>query len=187
MNKYTPETPKKIVSLYKAIQKEFPFIDLCIWHTSIINEFMLHQPGRFLILVETDREVIDSLFYFLKEKKYPVFAEPSEEIMDKYLTWDKESIIIKPLITEAPVLRVNNILTVSLEKMLVDIFCDDIIFSAQQGNEMEFIFTKALSTYTVNQSKMVRYADRRGRKDEFGKYLKSISINRQDIPITAKI
>lgn len=184
---YTPETSEKIVSLYQIIQEEFPFIDLCIWHTSAINEFMLHQPGRFLTLVETEKDVIDSLFYFLKEKRYPVLAEPTEEIMDKYLPWDKVPVIIKPLITEAPTLQVNNISTISLEKMLVDIFCDSVIYSAQQGNEMEFIFTKALSTYALNQSTMVRYADRRGRKEIFINYLKAISEKRQKILFTAKI
>jgi len=187
LSNYIPETTKEIAILHKTIQKEFPFIDLCIWRTSIINEFMIHQPGLFLTLVETERDTIDSLFYFLKEKKYPVLAEPTEEIMDKYLPWDKEPVILTPLVTEAPTLQVDNIITVSLEKMLVDIFCDNVIFSAQQGNEMDTIFIKALSTYAVNQSKMVRYADRKGRKEELRKYLKSISTKRQNISITAKI
>ena len=38
--------------------------------------------------------------------------------------------------------------------MLVDIFCDELIFSAQQGSEMKTIFLEALSKYSVNENRM---------------------------------
>ena len=44
--------------------------------------------------------------------------------------------------------------------MLVDIFCDNVIFSAQQGAEMRTIFKEVFSKYTYNESRMYRYADR---------------------------
>jgi hypothetical protein len=59
---------------------------------------------------------------------------------------------------------------------LVDIFCDVIIFSAQQGSEMRTIFNEAFSKYTVNQSKMLRYANRRRKKEVFEKYLSLFQI-----------
>ena len=55
--------------------------------------------------------------------------------------------------------------------MLVDIFCDDVIFAAQQGAEMRTIFKAAISKYTVNESRMLRYADRRGKKEVFKNYI----------------
>jgi hypothetical protein len=30
---------------------------------------MLHQPNRFFILIETDKEAADAIFYFLRETK----------------------------------------------------------------------------------------------------------------------
>ncbi|WP_425342600.1 DUF6577 family protein [Lunatimonas salinarum] len=33
--------------IFKKLASEFPFVSICIWSTSVINEFMLHQPGRF--------------------------------------------------------------------------------------------------------------------------------------------
>jgi hypothetical protein len=59
--------------------------------------------------------------------------------------------------------------------MLVDIFCDDVIFSAQQGGEMRTIFKNAFEKYTINQSKMLRYADRRRKKEELNQFIKTIS------------
>jgi hypothetical protein len=61
----------------------------------------------------------------------------------------------------------------------VDIFCDDVIFSAHQGNEMRIIFKEALTKYSVNHSRMLRYADRRRKKEHFNSYLDSITNLRQ--------
>jgi len=173
---YYPDVSTKLKSVYNKLKKEFPYVDICIWNTSILNEFMIHQPGVFNFIIEVEKDVTQSAFYFLKELKYPVFIEPTSDILEKYLPIDKEAFIIKPLVSESPTQLVNGITTISIEKLLVDIFCDDIIFSAQQGSEMRTIFNEAFSKYTVNQSKMLRYANRRRKKEVFEKYLSLFQI-----------
>src|SRR5690606_1914005 len=121
-------------------------------NTSALNEFMLHQSGNFYILIEVEKEAVQSIFYFLKEANCSVFIEPTNDLLDKYLPADKDSLIITSLITEAPIQTINGMNTVSLEKMLVDIFCDEIIFSAQQGTEMRTIFKEAFAKYTINEN-----------------------------------
>lgn len=172
---YIPEITSKLKSIYTKIQKEFPYLEICIWNTSALNEFMLHQSGNFYILVEVEKEATQSVFYFLKEANYSVFIDPTNDILNKYLPDNKDSIIIKSLVTEAPTQNINGVNTTSIEKMLVDIFCDDVIFSAQQGVEMRTIFKEAISKYTVNESRMLRYADRRRKKEILKKYINSIS------------
>jgi hypothetical protein len=136
---------------------------------------MQHQPNHFFILVETDKETTNSVFYFLREIKKSVFIEPTNDILEKYNLNERETFIIKPIISEAPTQNINGIETVTIEKMLVDIFCDDVIFSAQQGGEMRTIFKNAFEKYTINQSKMLRYADRRRKKEELNQFIKTIS------------
>ena len=136
---------------------------------------MVHQPGKFYILVETEKESMESVFYFLKENKYAVYLNPGPEIISKYLSSEKNAVIIKSLVSEAPMQNIKGVNTITIEKMLVDIFCDDNIFSAQQGSELKNIFIEALKKYTVNENRLLRYADRRRRKDDIIKYLKSIS------------
>jgi hypothetical protein len=63
--------------------------------------------------------------------------------------------------------------------MLVDIFCDNVIFSAQQGVEMRTIFQEAFSKYTINESRMYRYADRRRKKESFKDYINATTNLRQ--------
>ncbi len=92
---------------------------------------------------------------------------------------DKEPIIVKTLVSEAPVRNIDGVCTVSIEKMLVDIYCDSILFPAQQGSELIYIFKEALEKYTVNENRMLRYASRRGKKEKFDNFLNSFSKYRQ--------
>ena len=176
---YITEISAKLKTIYKKLKKEFPYLDICIWNTSALNEFMVHQPGRFYILIEMEKEATRSVFFFLKEAKYSVFLEPTKDLLEKYLPEEKEVFIVKSLVSEAPLQNIKGINTASIEKMLVDIFCDDIVFSAQQGSEMRTIFKEALSKYSINESRMFRYADRRRKKESFINYLNSISNLRQ--------
>ncbi|MBV6512440.1 MAG: hypothetical protein FMNOHCHN_01937 [Ignavibacteriaceae bacterium] len=176
---YFPEISGTLKTLFLRVTEEFPYSDVCIWNTSWFNEFMLHQPARFFTIIEISKETSEAAFYFLKDLKKQVFLEPDEEILEKYLSGDREAFVVKPLVTEAPTQIIKGVTTVTLEKMLVDIFCGEDIFAVQQGTELKTIFREALIKYTVNHSKMMRYADRRGKKEQLGRFLKSFSNLRQ--------
>lgn len=176
---YFPGLSNKQISLYRKLKNEFPFLSICIWNTSAINEFMLHQPGRFYNLVEVEKEGMESLFYFLKDKNMPVYLDPSPELIRRYVTDEKNPWIVKLLVSESPTQEINGITTVTLEKILVDIFCDPLLFDAQQGSEMDQIFKESFEKYAISESKMLRYASRRRKKQELEIYLNEISIYRQ--------
>lgn len=184
---YEPAVSSKLKLIYSKLKRKFPYSEFCIWDTSAVNEFMLHQLGQFYLLVEVEKEAIESVFFFLKERNYPVFIDPTSDILDKYLPIGKEAVIVKPLVTESPTQSVDGVMTASLEKMLVDIFCDNIIFSSHQGAEMRNIFHEAHTKYSLNQNRMLRYANRRGKKESLRKYIGSISNIRQNSPFTAEI
>lgn len=173
---FTPELSEKLKTINSILKNEYPYLKTCIWNTSAFNEFMVHQPGRFHILVEVEKDAVESVFYFLKESKYLVFIEPDSDILEKYLPDENESLIIKSLVTEAPLQKIEGVNTVSLEKMLVDVFCDDVIFAAQQGSEMKNIFHEAKRKYVINENRLFRYANRRNKKDSFKEYYNSIRI-----------
>lgn len=176
---YLPDLSNKLITVYNKIRADFPFLTVCIWSTSALNEFMLHQPGRYYQLIEVDRDAMESVFYYLKDKSCSVFMDPSEQLIRRYMINEKEPWIVKNLVSEAPIQQVNDIPTITIEKMLVDIFCDSVIFNAQQGSEMNHIFKMAFEKYTINESKMLRYASRRTRKKELDTYLNKTSKYRQ--------
>ncbi len=175
---FIPDLSGKMISLYKKIKLDFPYLTVCLWSTSVFSEFMLHQPGKYYQLLEVDKDAVERIFYYLKDRKYSVYMEPSEELIRRYIVDKKEPWIVKSLISEAPIQFVNNIPTVTIEKLLVDVFCDSLIFDAQQGSEMNYIFREAFEKYVINESKMLRYASRRRKKKELENYLNSRSLNR---------
>jgi hypothetical protein len=184
---FVPEISSKMMAINAKLKNKFPFLKICIWNTSALNEFMLHQPGRFYLLIEVEKEATQSIFYFLKDAKYSVFIDPTSDLLEKYLPSEKESLIIKSLVSEAPIQNIKGINTATLEKMLVDIFCDDVLFSAQQGGEMRSLFKEALNKYSVNENRMLRYADRRRKKESLTKYLNSITNLRQQKEFAANL
>jgi hypothetical protein len=75
-----------------------------------------------------------------------------------------------PLITEAPIQYIDKIKTITVEKLLVDIFSDE-IWESLKGYEMVRIFENAFGKYSINYSKLLRYAFRKGKKEEIMNFL----------------
>jgi hypothetical protein len=176
---YIPEVSKKLASVYKKLAANFPYLSACLWNTSVLNEFMLHQPAKFYHLIEVDKDAVESVFYYLKDKNYSVFMEPSEQMIHRYMIDEKEPWVVKSLVTESPIQFIDGIPTVTIEKLLVDVFCDSVIFNAQQGSEMIRIFNEAFETYTISESKLLRYASRRRKKMDLVEYLNNKTKDRQ--------
>ncbi len=175
VNDYKPLVDPSLKQLFGTIQKQFPYLTVCLWSTKWLNELMTHQPGTFYTIVEVEKEGMYSVFYWLQEKQRHVFMNPGNKEMELYVSGRKQAIIILPLLSEAPIQKVNGVKTVTLEKMLVDIVADDKIFSAQQGREQKRIYRRAYEKYTINQAKLKRYARRRNSKQKVEKLLDAVS------------
>jgi hypothetical protein len=116
-------------------------------------------------VVEVDKDSIEAVFNTLTGLSKKVFLNPTSEIYLRYIGNFNEVIIVKKLVTEAPIVKIDKIWVPSLEKLLVDCLVDKQLFAAQQ-NELDFIFKSVFSKYTLNISKMTRYARRRGYENE---------------------
>ena len=178
---YIPDLPPKLKTLNNKLRKNFPYLNYCLWTSALFNEFMLHQPGKFFLIVEVEKDATESVFFFMRQNKYSVFLEPTKELLNRYIINEKETWIVKSLVSEAPTKNISGIQSTSIEKLLVDLFCDTVILDAQQGSERDRIFKDVFEKYAVNENKMLRYADRRRKKKEFNEYLNRISKFRQQI------
>ncbi len=173
---YQPDTPKSVKAIYDKIKQNFPYANICGWHTNYLNEFTIHQPGKHSIIIEAEKDTAESIFNFVKEQYKEAFLNPTKDVYHRYISGKKESIVILNLISEAPTHQTDGINTPTIEKILVDIFADNNIFSTFQGNEMRNIFIIAMEKYTVNMSTLKRYAYRRGKKEELEQYLKKLTF-----------
>lgn len=145
---------------FNKIHKEFPFIEICIWDSRWFNPLMLHQPFKYYIVIEVEKEAAESVFNSMTDVSKKVFLNPTEEIFSRYISNFTEAIIIKPLISEAPIMEQEGIKVATIEKLLVDSVADKELFAAQQG-ELDYIYRNAWSKYNININKLKRYARRR--------------------------
>jgi len=70
---YIPDIPPKLKTINNKLRKNYPYLNFCLWTSALFNEFMLHQPGKFFLMVEVEKDAIESVFFFMRENKYSVF------------------------------------------------------------------------------------------------------------------
>ncbi len=164
---FHPQVEPKLRAIAIKLTKQFPAARICVWSTQWLNDWMIHQPGRFLLLVEAEAAATESVFYFLKDEHYKnLFLTPDEKTIERYIFEERESIIVKSLITKAPIDKAKKIATPSLEKILVDLFVDQILFRTFQGSELQHIYNTLYSKYALNITRMTAYAKRRTKDEE---------------------
>lgn len=170
---YMPLISNKMKKKYKEIKKEFPYSKCCAWETRWLNELMRHQPGNFMTLIEVENEAAQPVFYFLQNrgKRENIYIKPSEKEIEQYIAAKKESIIIRSLVTQAPVKEENCICIPKLEKILVDLFVDKSLFITFQGQELINIFENAYNRFSINMSTLFRYAHRRKKREQLMNFL----------------
>lgn len=171
---FTPQINDQLKKIAKQIQKNYPFISYCVWNSTWLNDLMRHQPFKNSTIVEVEKVAAEQVFNELTSSFSNVFINPDELFFDRYMGNLNNIIIIKNLISEAPIVENKKVYIPTLEKILVDILIDKELFAAQQG-ELDFIFKSAFDKYDINKAKMKRYAARRNREEEVEK-ITSISL-----------
>lgn len=170
---FTPVLPEELIKVYNQLHKDFPYLEACLWNTSVLNEFTVHQPGRFFNLVEVEKEAIESVFHQLQDSGIPVFLQPSSRHFEHYVIEKRNAFIVQALISEAPLQMAKGVPTVTLEKILVDLLTNNPVFNAFKGAELNTVFINAAEKYTLNENRMLRYAGRRGKTKELLNYMMS--------------
>ena len=74
-------------------------------------------------------------------------------------------ILVKPMITEAPLVDMDGIPVPALEKRLVD-QASDKEYASLTGEQLQRLFQQSFELYPVNLSRLYRYAARKGKKAE---------------------
>ena len=94
---------------------------------------------------------------------------PTREEYRKY--WVEDSIVVSDLVTQAPK-NSRNPYEICLEKMLVDMVSDKNISRTYSRSEISSVIDNAIKSYYLDEKKLMRYAGRRGCKEEFRELLK---------------
>lgn len=167
--KYNPEISREIIKIAKKINGQFSDIKYCIWETGWLNEFSLHQASKRIIVVEIEKEFVETLYYELKDSlNFDIYLNPNEKVIDLYVSESSKPIVIKKLITRSPIAKrfegKIKLYTPTPEKILVDLFADEKLFYFSQGSELTHIYENAVNSYVINFTKLFSYAKRRNKE-----------------------
>ncbi len=164
---FHPQLEPRLKEIAGKVSKHFPVARYCIWNTRWLNDWMIHQPGRFLLLIEVEASATESVFYFLKDQNYKnVFFDPDDNLLERYVYEQSESIIVKQLVTKAPLKKMKGIVFPAPEKLLVDLFVERKLFAPFQGSELVQIYNNVYKQYPLNITKLLAYAKRRAKEPE---------------------
>lgn len=173
---YKPNISPNLIKITKQIAEKFEEVKYCVWETIWLNEFTQHQTSKSTLFFEVEKGFEESLFYVLKDNSQrEVFINPDEKAINFYIAESNQPVIIKKLLTRAPLIkRTENkvkFYTPTLEKILVDLFAEERMFYYLQGSEMMHIYENALSNYTINFTKLFSYAKRRKREHDIKQFM----------------
>lgn len=171
---FEPTLNRSLRKLQKQIDGIFSEDFMAIvWSTEWVHQFMVQQPFHSITIIETEKEYLRAVFDSLRESNQNVFLNPSKEVVQEYVLDHPLAIVIKPRISRSPTVLAENLTVASLEKMLVDIFCDKDLFVAYQGQELGNIFNNTWKHYSLNLSALANYAKRRRRYAGLVDFLKN--------------
>ena len=156
-----PLLTEELRDLYADVSGAFPLIDVLVYSGNNITSLQHHISANNTLYIEVPKDATEAVFHYLTDKKIKAYHKPTAEFMSDYIDLGEKSIIVKALTTESPVIMIDGVRMPTLEKILVDINADP-DFYYLQGDESFYIMQNALSLYSINTPKMLRYASRRG-------------------------
>jgi hypothetical protein len=172
---YRPVIEPIVQELASLFMKNFQNVPFCIWNVCWLNEFTVHQFGGERIILETEKDLQESLANILGDNGYHnvIWSLKGQPPRNNF----KEiPILLLPLISRAPVQGIttedgSSVVIPTLEKILVDIYEGSSAFRFLQGAEIERIFEHAIERYAINYSTLLNYARRRGKETELRTFL----------------
>jgi hypothetical protein len=155
----------ELKQLSQKIKVQFPFVNHCVWSSKAIVSYMHHIPKLNYTYVDVERNVTESVFDFLNNNNSKrVFLCPSHDEFNRYVV-GTDAIIVRTLVSEAPLQVIEGINTPTIEKILVDA-TGDVEFDFLQGAEITYFYRNVIERHNIKKSKLMRYATRRGRRIE---------------------
>jgi DNA-binding Lrp family transcriptional regulator len=169
-NFFQMDLSPKIKNIARSIKKELPYTDFCVWELAVVNFFSHNLININLFIIDIERDAVDAVYYKLKETQKNIvnIRKTYHEISEL-----SGNICIRPLVSQAPLQLQEKIKVATLEKILVD-FATDKEFFPFQENEIFSIYENAFEKYTINKDSMLRYAARKGKKENIMEIIKTI-------------
>ena len=172
-NPVLSETTKKACS---ALHEKFKYLVITVTDSGILGQFMSLQPFSTVAVIETRKSAAKAILSALRNDGVEAYAKSDFPKLEQYIS-SPHPIVIRPELAVNPNLpQENNIRVANLEKLLVDLVCDEDIYGQYQGEELRNIYRNATGSYAVNFSQMIKYAAARKKKDPVMEMLNGAAV-----------
>lgn len=152
---YLPTYTQLASDLLERVAAKFPYIGFTVFETVLMNDFLNHLIAQNTIFLQVEKEASAFVFRFLQDEGTEnVMYKPTKKDFNLY--WTTDSVIITDMVSEAPIAS-NNPHVITIEKMLVDMYCDKRIQSTYSKAEYPSVLEQVIKTYKVEKNKMFRY------------------------------
>lgn len=146
-----------VSEIISVLKKKFPLLDFTCWSTMQINPFMHHLLGKFVTFIYVDRDLMPSVFDFLRDSDYDVYLNPTRREAKKSYSVSEQNIVIRPTITKAPVKEHK----AKIEKILVDLYIERGNFQIMAPAEYHAMADRIISSGRIAISELISYATHR--------------------------
>lgn len=168
----------RLVAYYTAVTEQLPFIHICVWSSEAIQNFSHHHPKTNFDIVEVEKDGVEAVRDILLNLDIRASTYDDFPSIQPSLIGGERVVVIKRLISEAPVMSYSSIVVPRIEKILVDLVCDEKIFQYLHGSEMFYIYSHVVERYNLQYDTLLRYASRRGVSKKVDSLLQQISGNK---------
>ncbi len=167
---FSPPLTFHIKNIYRILMDELSEVKYCIWSTEWIKPYFPEIGDQYFTIVEAERSGwVNSWYKLWKGKTGLTYFSSFFNVFKEYKK--KNIIVIRKIKSESPIFESNGIYFPHLEKMIVDLYCDwDKIYPKKKPT-FYILFRKLYKNFSVNESRLLRYADRRKKKKIFEKFL----------------
>ncbi len=167
---FKPELQQSTVDLYKSIKEHYPYTSVCVYEGRWLVQFMHHVSSNNSIYIEVERDAAEFVFDWLRAKGMEAYYRPDGEFIYRYVDLGKGAVIVKVLTSQSPLQEEDDVKIPTLEKLLVDMYCDK-DFMYLQGSEYYHVVNAAQDEYELCMPTLLRYASRRNVKDKIEKII----------------
>jgi hypothetical protein len=150
-----------LASLFRAVRTSLPYVELCAWRSDDVRDLARHYPNRGVPIIEVEKEGEAAVQNFLVGMDQPAVAYEDLPAVERSFPGQR-FIVVKRLVSESPLSKVDDVTVPRLEKILVDIVQDRNLFGFLEGAETHHIYKSAWDRYQIQLDTLLRYASRRG-------------------------
>ena len=169
--KFIPYPTLQTKKIHRLLISEFPEAKFCLWSTEWIKSYLPDLDVQITFVEGIGIQSSQFFMYLWEQKDGVVFYGLPTKTSKKF---SKNIVVVRKMISGSPLVESNEIVYPHLEKMIVDLYCDWTKIYTYKNPTFYKFFKKLHSNFSINESKLLRYADRRKRKEFFLKCMQRL-------------